>query len=139
MESNLFYRSVKWLAALIFATWTSIPHLVQLLIVFMALDLATGILVAIIKKEVSSDVSFGGVAKKALVLILVGMSHIASDTLHTGVDLGSVVALAYCANEVISITENCARAGIPIPGPLVDILAKFKGKTKTQAPEDLKT
>lgn len=138
MHENLPYRATKWLAAIALATWARVPGLVQTLILFMALDFLTGVLAAVVRKGVSSDDSFRGLAKKALVLILVGTSHIASDTLHLGVDFGSVVALAYIANEIISITENCARAGVPIPAPLLDVLSKFKAKTKTRSSEDLK-
>jgi len=125
MNDNLLFRGVKWGGAVAVSGWAQIPYLVQILIVFMAFDMATGILAAFIRKEVSSDASLRGVAKKTMLLMMVAVAHIASKPLGLGLDLGSVIAIAYVANELISIVENCARAGVPVPQPLLDALSKF--------------
>jgi toxin secretion/phage lysis holin len=129
-SDNVAPRAGKWTVAIVAAFWLKIPYMVKLLLGMMALDMVTGLLASFIRKETSSESGARGLAKKALVLILVGVSHIVSDPLHLGVDLGSAVALAYMFNELISIIENAARAGVPIPGPLIDVLRKFKGIPK---------
>ena len=120
----------KWLCLTALVYWAKVPYLVQILVAFMALDMVTGLLAAFVRKEICSEIGARGVAKKVLMLILVAVAHVISDKdpLHLGIDLGNVVALGYLANEVISIVENCAWAGIPVPGPLVDALMKFKGQ-----------
>ena len=128
VDHDFVYRIGKWTAATAVGTWAQIPGMVKLLLLFMLLDMLTGILSAFVQKSLCSQDGARGVAKKALILILVGTAHLASDQFHLGLDLGSAVSFAYMVNELVSIVENCAHAGIPIPGQLLDALAKFKPK-----------
>ena len=50
-----------------------------------------------------------------LILILVAVAHLISEALKLRSTWVFGVAAAYVVNEVISITENCANAGVPIP------------------------
>ena len=121
--------AAKWMIAFAASFWLSIPISVQLLVACMGLDFATGLLVAFIRSEVASHKSFVGLAKKMLILIMVAVAHLLSDALKLPFDLGSACAAAYVVNEVISITENCANAGVPIPPALLDVLLKAKKAT----------
>jgi toxin secretion/phage lysis holin len=121
--------AAKWIAAFIVSFWLRVPLTVQILVACMGLDFITGLLVAFIRGEVASHKSFIGLAKKTLILILVGAAHLISDAMKLQFDLGAFVAVAYIINEVISITENCANAGIPIPPALLDVLVKAKKYT----------
>ena len=121
--------AAKWLLAFVLAFWLSIPLTVQILVACMGLDFATGVLVGFIRHELASHRSFVGIAKKMLILILVAVAHLISEALKLPFDLGVGVAAAYVVNEVISITENCANAGVPIPPALLDVLLKAKRMT----------
>lgn len=114
--------AIKWILAAIIATWVSLSAAVQFLIIFMVFDYATGLIAATINKELDSHIGSIGLAKKVLVLALVWVAHLGTRAINVGYDLGSLVATAYCLNELISIVENCARVGVPIPPRLVQAL-----------------
>ncbi len=103
--------------------WAQTPPLVQLLLILMCTDMATGLLAAVVNREVSSSVTFRGVCKKAIVLLMVGAGVALEQQLQVPVD--DAIAGFYCAGEVISIMENAARAGLPVPQALKDILVKL--------------
>ena len=124
---DYFIRGMKWFLAITIALWISLPFVVKTLILIMALDFVTGLLTAFIRKELCSGISFRGLAKKTLILILVAAAGIVNRSLHIGIDIGAAVAGAYVINELISILENCVRAGVPVPTVLVESLAKLKG------------
>lgn len=121
--------AAKWVIAFVASFWLGVPLSVQILVTCMGLDFATGLLVGFINRELSSQRSFVGLAKKMLVLILVATAHLISEALKIPFDLGVAVAAAFVVNEVISITENCANAGVPIPPALLDVLLKAKKMT----------
>lgn len=104
------------------------------LIVFMVLDYVTGIMCAIIDKKLSSAVGFRGIFKKVLVLMLVGIAHITDvHVVGTGSALRGAVICFYLSNEGVSILENAAHLGLPVPEKLKTILAQLHnrdGKTE---------
>lgn len=119
-------RPIAWIVASVAILWVSLSTAIQFLLIFMALDYATGLIAGAIKKRLSSDKAWVGIGKKVLVLLLVTAAHVAARALNIGYDLGSLIATAYCVSELISITENCARAGIPVPSKLLELLEKAR-------------
>lgn len=96
------------------------------LIVFMALDYVTGIMCAILDKKLSSAVGFKGAMKKAFILILVGVANVVDvHVVGTGSALRGVVICFYLSNEGLSLLENAAYIGLPVPEKLKDILAQL--------------
>ncbi len=103
------------------------------LIAFMALDYITGVVVAIIEKRLSSEVGFRGLAKKFLILVFVAVGHIADTYILGGTPAAmSAVMLFYMANEGISIIENAAALGLPVPKKLKDIMAQLKKESEDE-------
>ena len=103
------------------------------LIAFMALDYITGVVVAIIEKRLSSEVGFRGLAKKFLILVFVAVGHIADTYIHGGTPAAmSAVMLFYMANEGISIIENAAALGLPVPKKLKDIMVQLKKESESE-------
>lgn len=96
------------------------------LITFMALDYITGVMCAISDKKLSSEVGFKGICRKVIILILVGIGNILDvNVLGNGSVLRTAVIFFYLSNEGISLLENAAHIGIPIPEKLKDILAQL--------------
>ncbi len=114
---------IKAIAGLVGSLWASIPVAISTLVVLAAVDYVTGVLAAVVRREVSAAVGWGGLIKKALMLILVATVHWVSRPLGLPIDLGAALALAFGLNELFSLVENCHRAGVPIPGVLVRALA----------------
>lgn len=103
------------------------------LIAFMALDYITGVVVAIIEKRLSSEVGFRGLAKKFLILVFVAVGHIADAYILGGTPAAmSAVMLFYIANEGISIIENAAALGLPVPKKLTNIMEQIKNKSESE-------
>ena len=102
------------------------------LIIFMVLDYITGLMCAIADKKLSSAVGFRGICKKVLILMLVGVAHIIDlHVVGTGSALRSAVICFYMSNEGLSLLENAAHAGLPIPDRLKDILSQLHDKDRT--------
>ena len=103
------------------------------LIAFMALDYITGVFVAIIEKRLSSEVGFRGLAKKFLILVFVAVGHIADTYILGGTPAAmSAVMLFYIANEGISIIENAAALGLPVPKKLTSIMEQIRNKSESE-------
>lgn len=109
--------------------WGELNGLLLALIAFMVLDYITGLSVAWVKKELSSEVGFKGIAKKVFILILVGVGNILDVYVFNldGVCRSAVIGF-YIANEGISILENAAALGLPLPKKLIDVLKQLKSK-----------
>ena len=102
------------------------------LIVLMTLDYVSGVMCAIIDKKLSSAVGFKGVCKKVFILMLVGVAHIIDlHVVGTGSALRGAVICFYMSNEGLSLLENAAHIGLPIPDKLRDILAQLHDKERT--------
>ena len=102
------------------------------LIVLMTLDYVSGVMCAIIDKKLSSAVGFKGVCRKVFILMLVGVAHIIDlHVVGTGSALRGAVICFYMSNEGLSLLENAAHIGLPIPDKLRDILAQLHDKERT--------
>ena len=101
------------------------------LVVFMALDYITGLMCAVIDKKLSSTVGFKGICKKVFILMLVGVAHIIDlHVVGTGSALRGAVICFYMSNEGLSLLENAAHIGLPIPDKLRDILTQLHDKER---------
>ncbi len=102
------------------------------LIVLMTLDYVSGVMCAIIDRKLSSAVGFKGICKKVFILMLVGVAHIIDlHVVGTGSALRGAVICFYMSNEGLSLLENAAHIGLPIPDKLRDILAQLHDKERT--------
>lgn len=106
-----------------------INGLVMALILFVVIDFITGVMVAIAKKKLSSQIGFKGIFKKIVIFMLVGMANILdTHVLKTGYVLKAAVLFFYLSNEGISILENSAHLGLPIPEKLKNVLEQLHKK-----------
>lgn len=97
------------------------------LLVFVIIDYITGIMVAILEKKLSSEIGFRGIFKKVLIFCLVAVGQIIdSQIIKTGSVLRTAVIFFYLSNEGISILENVALIGLPVPQKLKDVLEQLK-------------
>ena len=95
------------------------------LLLFMCTDYISGILCGISNKELSSEVGFKGIAKKIMILLLVGATNLLGQA--TGIEgLRYIVISFYLANEGISIIENASILGLPVPQKIKDVLEQLK-------------
>lgn len=103
------------------------------LLVLLALDFVTGLMVAYGTGELSSKIGIKGFIKKMYIIILVGAVYmIEKSVLHSTGIVGDGIVSAYIILEFLSIVENGGKLGVPI-GPLKNVIAvlKHRGDQKT--------
>ena len=94
----------------------------------MAIDYVTGVMCAIVDKKLSSEVGAKGIFKKVLIFVLVGVGHIIdSQELGNGGAFRTAVIFIYLSNEGVSILENAAHIGLPIPEKLKNAVEQLHG------------
>lgn len=100
--------------------------LLYALIAFVVIDYITGVFCAAADHKLSSEVGFKGICKKVLIFILVGVGNIIDvQIIGSGSVVRTAVIFFYLSNEGISLLENSAHLGLPIPQKLKDILEQL--------------
>ena len=96
------------------------------LVVFVAMDYITGVMCAAADRKLSSEVGFKGICRKVLIFTLVGIGNILDVYVlgGTGV-LRTAVIFFYLSNEGVSLLENAAHLGLPIPEKLKEVLEQL--------------
>ena len=117
-------------AAYLWGPWDA---LINALIALVALDYVTGVICAAANKRLSSEIGFKGLIKKAVIFALVAVAGVADKVIPaTNQAIRAAVILFYIANEAISILENAAELGLPVPEKLKAVLIKTKGEDKAE-------
>ncbi|GHU89490.1 holin [Clostridia bacterium] len=99
------------------------------LIAFTVADYITGVMCAVVTKTLSSEIGARGIFKKVVIFLLVGIGHLADVyLLGDGEALRTALIFFYISNEGISLIENAAIIGLPIPEKLKDILTQIRDK-----------
>ena len=107
------------------------------LVVFAAVDYITGVLCAIADKKLSSAVGFKGICRKVLIFTLVGIANIVDmNVIGDGSILRTAVIFFYLSNEGVSLLENAAHLGLPIPEKLKDVLEQLHNRTSEGGKDD---
>lgn len=100
------------------------------LVVFVVCDYLSGVAVAIAQHELSSKVGFKGITRKAAIFIIVGLTTLLdAHILREGAAMRTAVIFFYIANEGLSIVENLAALGVPIPPRLEKALKALRDKS----------
>ncbi len=101
------------------------------LITFVVIDYATGVMCAIADRSLSSEVGFKGICRKVLIFTLVGIGNILDVyVLGQAEVMRTAVIFFYLSNEGVSLLENAAHLGLPIPGKLKDVLAQLHDRSE---------
>ena len=98
------------------------------LLAFIAIDYISGVIAAYINQKLSSRVGFIGILKKTMYFFVVAVAHCVDVATGAGGVLQNIAVGVLISNEGISILENCAKCGIPIPDRLIRALEQIKGE-----------
>lgn len=103
--------------------------LMYALLAFVILDYITGVMCAIADKTLSSNVGFKGICRKVLIFLLVGVANVLDvHVIGTGSVLRTAVIFFYISNEGVSLTENAAHLGLPVPEKLKAVLEQLHNR-----------
>lgn len=107
--------------------------LLYALLAFVVIDYITGIMCAVVDKKLSSEVGFKGIFKKVLIFALVGIGHILDTrVIGSGSVMRTAVIFFYLSNEGVSLLENAAYLGLPIPQKLKSVLAQLHDRSEKE-------
>lgn len=110
--------------------------LIYALVAFVVIDYITGVMCAISDKTLSSAVGFRGICRKVLIFLLVGIANILdTNVIGTGSVLRTAAIFFYISNEGVSLLENAAHLGFPVPGAVKDVLEQLHNRAEKGADE----
>ena len=110
--------------------------LLYALIAFVVIDYITGIMCAIADKTLSSAVGFRGIFKKLLIFILVGVANILDvNVIGDGSVLRTAAIFFYLSNEGVSMLENAAHLGLPVPEAIRTVLEQLHDRASKEEGE----
>ena len=110
----------------------------QVLVTLIVIDYGTGVMVAYLNKELSSQLGVKGIFKKIAILTTVAVAVLIDRAMGTDL-LRLATIFCLCGNEGISLLENLTKLGAPIPEKLVDALIQLKGKGDSKDGDTKKT
>lgn len=121
--------------------WGQLDGLLIALITFICLDYVTGLIVGAVQRKLNSQTSFIGLARKALILVIVAVAHVVDTQILGG--SASVFRSAACglyiANEGLSILENAGKLGLPMPKKLREMLVQLRDKNEEDGDVHIET
>ena len=132
-------KAIAAAAGAVASFFCGLPPILWVLLAVMTLDYLTGILCGIMGKSqktehggLSSSTAFTGLLKKLLIIAIVALAYLLDHavTLNVGVQFAAVsgaTCLWFIASEGISVVENAAQMGVPIPKALKQALEVMKG------------
>ena len=107
------------------------------LVAFAAADYLTGVMYAVSDKVLSSNVGFKGICRKVLIFLLVGIANILDvHVIGTGSVLRTAVIFFYISNEGVSLLENAAHLGLPVPGKIKAVLEQLHDRAEKTETEE---
>ena len=107
--------------------------LLYALLAFVVIDYITGIMCAVVDKKLSSEVGFKGIFKKVLIFALVGIGQILDTrVIGSGSVMRTAVIFFYLSNEGVSLLENAAYLGLPIPQKLKSVLEQLHDRSEKE-------
>ena len=110
--------------------------LLYALLAFVVIDYITGMMCAIADRKLSSEVGFKGICRKVLIFLLVGIANILDvNVIGTGSVLRTAVIFFYISNEGVSLLENAAHLGLPVPNKMKAVLEQLHKKGEDEGKE----
>ena len=124
-----------WLGIL---TWAAVTACCSPWWLFAAADYLTGVMCAVsVIRKLSSNVGFKGICRKVLIFLLVGIANILDvHVIGTGSVLRTAVIFFYISNEGVSLLENAAHLGLPVPGKIKAVLEQLHDRAEKTETEE---
>ncbi len=129
---KIFSSAVAIFGSAVNYLWGGWDMALRTLLLFMALDYILGLICGTKDKKLSSNTAFRGIFKKITLLIVVAVAVSLDNVTNADGLIRGLVLFFYIALEGISILENAARMGVPIPEKLKDVLVQLKEGNKKE-------
>ena len=147
----MWKKVIEFLSAIggaIASFFTTMPPLVYILIGVMSIDYVTGLICGAMGKSkktetgyLASHEAWKGLLKKGVILLVVLLANLLDIAVSKGAGITveavmGATCLWFIASEGLSILENVASMGVPVPKILIRMLAIMR--EKGDAPEEKK-
>lgn len=107
--------------------------LLYALLAFAVIDYITGVMCAVNDHTLSSEVGFRGICRKMLIFLLVGIANVLDvQVIGTGSVLRTAVFFFYISNEGVSLLENAAHLGLPMPEKIKVVLEQIHNRAESE-------
>lgn len=107
--------------------------LLYALLAFAVIDYITGVMCAVNDHTLSSEVGFRGICRKVLIFLLVGIANVLDvQVIGTGSVLRTAVIFFYISNDGVSLLENAAHLGLPVPEKIKSVLEQLHDRTEKE-------
>lgn len=100
------------------------------LLIAIVLDYISGVIKAYVAKELSSKIGVKGIIKKVAVLLIVMLAVLVDRVTGETGAIRTLVIYYFVANEGLSVLENLAKAGVPVPQTIKKALKVMKKESK---------
>ena len=119
------------IAAYIWGGW---DPLIIVLVAMVSIDYITGVINAGLQHGLSSQVGFKGLLKKIVIFMIVAVGTLIDRIIPaTNAAVRTAVCMYYIANEGLSILENAAEMGLPLPSALKKVLGQIRREDESAA------
>lgn len=109
--------------------------LMYVMICFVIVDYITGVMCAIIDKKLSSQIGFKGICRKILIFVMIGIANVIDvNVIGTGNVLRTATLFFYISNEGVSLLENAAHIGLPVPAAIKEVLEQLHDRAEKTKP-----
>lgn len=102
----------------------------QCIVIAIVLDYISGLIKAFCTKTLSSKIGIQGLLKKVGILCIVALATIIDHVTGESGAIRTLVIYYFVANEGLSVLENLAQAGLPIPQSIKKALKALKKEAK---------
>lgn len=126
VNTEIVWGSITAVGGTVLSNFLGWDQSLEVLLVAMVIDYVTGVLAAYINPHMAlnSQKGFKGICKKIIIILLVALAHELDKM--TGQPLvQTMVVCFFIGNEGLSIVENAAKAGLPIPQKLRETLEQL--------------
>lgn len=104
--------------------------LLGILLAFTIIDYVTGMMAAYTEGRLRSTIGFKRIPKKIMIFVLVAVAHLVDRAVGTNDLFRDATIFFYLANELLSITENAGRIGLPVPEQIKQAVEILRGKSE---------
>jgi len=114
----------------LYGDWTV---LLTILMALTVIDFISGLAAGYANGELKSKVGMVGIARKVFIFLMVAVAHLIDMLLvQSGLETKAVImtmtVVFYAVNEILSITENAGRVGLPVPEQIKNAIVVLRGK-----------
>lgn len=142
-NTNIIHTIIAAICGAFIAYFNALVVPIVVMLVIMIIDYITGLAGAYVTNKINSRIGIIGIIKKVAYLGLVAVGMTADYIIYTALsEIGITIQLGYCVgmviviwliiNELISVLENLAEIGVPLPNFITKIVNHLKNTVESK-------